>query len=75
MIPKFHFVYELLPFVKYCLFGGEITLISALEVMSNAPVYSHGLPNGQIWYHAKDYYPHFTNLNFMGSLNGAYWSN
>ena len=35
--------------------------------MSNALVYSHGLPNGQIWYHARDYYPHFTNLNFMGS--------
>ena len=36
--------------------------------MSNALVYSHGLPSGQIWYHAKDYYPHFANLNFMGRI-------
>ena len=65
-IPNFHFVCELLHFIKEGLFSDENTILTACA-KTNAPVYSHGLTKGQMRYHVIGYYSHFAEPGIIES--------
>ena len=68
MIPKFHFVFELLPFIKDLAIQYWNNHYKRLcKAILNGLVYSHGLPKGQMWYHVKDYHSFFWYPDIMES--------
>ena len=67
-IPNFHFVCELLPFVKEGLFSDENTILTAMRRhFKCSSLFTYGLTKGQMRYHIIGYYTHFADPGIIES--------